>query len=104
MNKTIPEKTRLTSDQIRNLPSFRKARRAILKLERMEGRATGRGRTIIPTTRIRIGARIRARRSLASVRRATTDSGGDPDPDPDPEPPRSHTLYSLPASPVGGGL
>ena len=36
---------------------------------------------------------VRARRSPASVRRATVDSGGDPDPD--PEPPRSNNGGAL---------
>lgn len=38
----------------------------------------------------RMSRRIRARRSQASVRRATTDSGGDPD----PEPRRSRYSYN----------
>jgi len=88
MKNSIHQKVRLTSDQIRNLPAFRKARRLVLKLEVMEGRVVGRGRTLILTTLPR--ARVRAnRRSPASVRRATVDSGGDPE----PEPPRSRSSY-----------
>lgn len=101
MNKTIPQKTRYTSDQILKLRSFKKARRAILRLQILENRVEGRGRTCIPRLRLRIRVRARRSRSPASVRRATVDSGGSGDPD--PEPPRP-LLYSLPASPVGGGL
>ena len=57
-----------------------------------------------PARRIRTHtqARIRARRSPASTRRATTDSGGD-DAGGDPEPPRRPQSTSF--SPVfGGGL
>ena len=45
---------------------------------------------------------VRARRSPASLRRATTDSGGSDDGG-DPEPPRPSPLYSLPAY-RGGAL
>ena len=51
----------------------------------------------------RTRARVRARRSPASQRRATTDSGGD-DCGGDPEPPRPLSLYSLPAYAFGGAL
>ena len=91
MAKSIHEKVRLTSAQVRNLPAFKKARRAIFRLQVEEGRAHGRGRTCIPrifTPR----ARIRAHRSPACARRATSDSGGDSDGG-DPEPPRSSFPY-----------
>ena len=51
--------------------------------------------------RPRTQVRIRARRSPASQRRATTDSGGS-DGDGDPEPPQRPHLCSLPAT--GGAL
>lgn len=95
MNESIHKKVRLSSEQVRQLPSFKKARRAIFKLQIEEGRAHGRGRTSIP--RILIPrARIRAHRSPACARRATTDSGGD-DGGGDPEPPRRPYTCSLPA-------
>lgn len=53
-----------------------------------------------PARRIRTQARTRARRSPASTRRATADSGGSGDPD--PEPPR-RPLYNLPVC-MGGAL
>ena len=56
-----------------------------------------------PTQRQRAHTTARARRSPASVRRATVDSGGSTDPD--PEPPRrrrAHHIYSLPS--LGGAL
>lgn len=95
--KSIHQKVRLTSAQVRALPAFKKARRAILKLQIEDGHAHGRGRTLIPARAPR-QRRTRARRSPASTRRATTDSGGD-DGGGDPEPPRP--LYSL--SPYAGG-
>ena len=51
-----------------------------------------------PARRTHTPARIRARRSPASTRRATTDSGGD-DGGGDPEPPHRPHIYSL-----GGAL
>ena len=105
MTKSIHKKTRLTSAKIRQLPAFRKARRLILRLEIQEGRAHGRGRTLIPPRRTR-GRTQPARRSPASRRRATTDSGGgDGDGgDPEPEPPRRSCICSLPAHAGGGAL
>lgn len=47
----------------------------------------------------RTSVRVRARRSPASARRATADSGGDPE----PEPPRRPYIYSLPAYALVGG-
>jgi hypothetical protein len=101
MNKIIHKKPRIS---IEKNVHFKKARRLIFKLQILENRTEGRGRTLIPTVRIRAQARVHARRAPASARRATTDSGGD-DGDGgggDPEPPRSHPC-SLPAS-VGGAL
>ena len=56
-----------------------------------------------PARRIRAQTRGRARRSPASTRRATTDSGGDSDGG-DPEPPRPRSSNSLPAHYDGGAL
>ena len=53
-------------------------------------------------TRIR-HARARARRTSPATAARAADSGGSGD-DPDPEPPRLQSLYSLPASVVGGAL
>lgn len=112
MQNSIHQKVRLTSDQIRNLPAFRKARRLILRLEVAEGRVHGRGRTLIPPRRMRIRTqtRIRARRSPASQRRATTDSGGDDgggsgDPEPEPaRPSKSKRICGGIAPRIGGAL
>ena len=64
--------------------------------------------TIIPTARllrrIRRMPRARARRTAPATAARAADSGGK---DPDPEPPRPRSLrslYSLPASVVGGAL
>ena len=66
--------------------------------EVMRARAVARRTRPSPARRIRTQARIRARRSPASQRRATTDSGGD-DGGGDPEPPHRPSIYSL-----GGAL
>jgi hypothetical protein len=102
MNKIIHKKARLSSAQISQLPAFRKARRLILRVEVQEGRTQGRGRTLIPHIPhiLKTQARVRARRSPASSRRAASDSGGD-DGDGDPEPPRPRSSNSL--SPICGG-
>ena len=72
--------------------------------EIMRGRAVrANARRLSPARRIRTQARIRARRSPASTRRATTDSGGDDDGG-DPEPPRPSPLNSLPTYCDGGAL
>lgn len=60
-------------------------------------------RAATPRLRRVVRAVRRDRRSPAAVR-ATADSGGDPDPDPEPPRPRPQSLYSLPASVVGGAL
>ena len=102
MTKSIHEKVRLTRAQVRNLPAFRRARKAIFKFQIEEDRVHGRGRTLILTpSRAPRLHRVRARRSPASLRRASADSGGSADSDGgDPEPPRP-LLYSL--SPYAGG-
>ena len=80
------------------------------KLEKIRARRTASRRRsalgrhipiLIFHTRRTHQARVRARRSPASVRRATTDSGGDSDGG-DPEPPRP--LYSSPSPVCGGAL
>jgi hypothetical protein len=73
--------------------------------EIMRARAAARrARPPSPARRIRAQARVRARRSPASVRRATTDSGGGDSDGGDPEPRPRHLLYSLPAHYDGGAL
>ena len=62
-------------------------------------------RHVLAVTPRRTHGEARARRSPASTRRATTDSGGsDGDGGGDPEPPRPPHLYSLPARRDGGAL
>ena len=69
-----------------------------------EMRACARARTALHTRHYRrTQTRVRARRSPASTRRATTDSGGSDDGG-DPEPPRSRSSNSLPAHYDGGAL
>ena len=78
---------------------FKKTQRLIVKFLAQDGRAGARGRTCIPRTRIQ--PRVRARRPLASTRRATSDSGGDDDGGSgDPEPPRP----GPDPSPICGGI
>ena len=88
---------RVAPDEARNRMASARALRGQPKL-------TG---TIVPTIRIcRIlrTPRARARRTAPATAARAADSGGGGG-DPDPEPPRSsHTLYSLPASVVGGAL
>ncbi len=48
--------------------------------------------------------RVRARRTAPATAARASDSGGSDSGDPDPEPPRPQSLYSLPASVVGGAL
>lgn len=96
-------------------PSGRMLRRALQKgevatpgtfldwLQKRMRRTPARPRPVVTQYRTRIRARIRARRSPASTRRATTDSGGDSDGG-DPEPPRPSLSYSLPTRRDGGAL
>ena len=70
----------------RDSEELRRGAEIQMGFEIMRARAARRARPS-PARRIRTQARIRARRSPASTRRATTDSGGD-DAGGDPEPPR----------------
>lgn len=85
-------------------PDEARNRMASARALRGQPKLTG---TIVPTIRIcRIlrTPRARARRTAPATAARAADSGGGGG-DPDPEPPRSsHTLYSLPASVVGGAL
>ena len=56
-----------------------------------------------PTQRPRTHAPARARRSPASVRRVTADSGSGGDPDPEPRRPNAY-IYNLPEASFGGAL
>lgn len=78
----------------RDCEELRRGAEIQMGFEIMRARAARRARQS-PAHRIRTQARIRARRSPASARRATADSGGDDGGD--PEPPRPPHLYSLPA-------
>ncbi len=76
----------------RDCEELRRGAEIQMGFEIMRARAARRARQS-PALRIRTQARIRARRSPASQRRATADSGGDPEPE--PEPPRG-SYNSLP--------
>ena len=76
----------------------------ISKIHATLGRWAARFRRLASNPRrwiVRRVARARARRTAPSTAARAADSGGSSG-DPEPEPPRSHTLYSLPAS--GGAL
>ncbi len=111
MNKSIPDNFGFTTEQVEQLrkmgeeiqrqPAFKKLRRRLLNSASLAGLMIGRGRTMIPV-RVAPRTQARARRSPASTRRATSDSGGSDGDGGDPEPPRPSLLYSLSAYAYGG--
>jgi hypothetical protein len=78
--------------------------REVTKILRAQGLIQRRRRPIVRSLIRRTVRRVRARRTAPATAARAADSGGK---DPDPEPPRPRSLrslYSLPASVVGGAL
>ena len=75
--------------------------REVTKILRAQGLIQRRRRPIVRSLIRRTVRRVRARRTAPATAARSADSGGK---DPDPEPPRPQSLYSLPASVVGGAL
>lgn len=83
--------------------SFQKKMDAAIRHGNKKMRAIRRMPRATPARRTHTPARVRARRSPASTRLATTDSGGTDDSG-DPEPPRPRSANSLRARRDGGAL
>ena len=105
MYKRIPkslEDIKRLRRKLRESHAFRAATKGIKKLQKLENRGMVTARKVVARC-CRTHPRTRARRSPASVRRATADSGGSDSDGGDPEPPRRPRSTSFSAV-LGGAL